>query len=372
MALVRLRVACRGQAELHEVDGPDIEIGRDPSCDLFVEHSSLAPRHARVLIRRNRLILTDLGTARTGTSRSGERVLAPVALTDGESFTLGDVSFAAWLAGEGDRGLRGRELSQGLVTAELASEDIRVRRYEVRMRDNTRAELAVSTPDVPRPIALAWLARMKTSGSQVPHLAPLLACEMIDGRPAILEAVPEGVRVSRLIEAAQSGMIGVPVEAMIVVLAHLAGAVAALGTSIRAHGAIDPAAVQLGMDGSIALLRPGPFPDDRSLRDELVAPERRFSFEATPEGDAFALGKIGALLLSLADGCPPRMRAICSWLAHAEPRRRPADLGTLASELRLAAMRDGLDPTYGHVARAVHALAPTRSRPLATVVTRTA
>lgn len=370
MALVRLRVAYRGQAELHEVDGPDIEIGRDPSCRVSVDHSSVAHHHARILIRRNRLILTDLGQAKTGTSRNGERVLAPVALADGEAFTLGDVEFSARLVDVRDRGLRGREFSFGTVAAELESEDVRVRRYELWTPDGLRAELAVVQPEVPFELARSWASRMSSTSRQEPHLAPLLSCEAIDGRSALLEAVPAGLRVARLIAAAQEGLIGVPVEAMIVVLAHLADAVAALGTAIGAHGAIDPAAVQLGLDGSISLLRPGPCPDDRSLKDELVAPERRFSFEATPAGDAFALGKIGALLLSLTDGCPPRMRAICSWLAHAEPRRRPSDLATLASELRTAAMKDGLDPTFAHVARAVRALVPTRNRPLASVVTR--
>lgn len=370
MALVRLRIAHRGQAELHEVDGPDIEIGRDPSCQLSVDHTSLAQHHARILIRRNRLILTDLGQAKTGTSRSGERVLAPVALADGEAFTLGDVEFSARLVDVRDRGLRGRSFSFGTVVAELESEDLRVRRYELRTREDTRAELVVVQPEVSIELAHAWASRMSSTSREQPHLAPLLGCETIDGRPAIIEAVPAGLRASQLIEAAQNGLIGVPVEAMIVVLAHLADAVAALGTAIGAHGAIDPASVQLGIDGSISLLRPGPCPDDRSLKDELVAPERRFTFEATPAGDAFALGKIGALLLSLTEGCPPRMRAICAWLAHAEPRRRPADLSTLASELRSAAMKDGLDPTFAHVARAVRALIPSRSKPLATVMTR--
>jgi hypothetical protein len=366
MALVRMRVACRGRTELHEISGPDVEIGRDPSCRLSIDHPSVAPHHARVLVRRNRMILTDLGQARTGTSRDGERVLAPIALNDGDTFLLGDVSFRARLVSEDDRGFAGCTIARGKIARELESFDPQTRRYELEV-EGRRAELAVVEPSVSRDRAGRWMERMNRSAALVPHLAPLLACETIEDRASIIEAAPGGIRASTLIEAIEAGIVGVPVEAMIVVLAHLADAVAAIGSAIGAHGAVDPAFVQLGLDGSISLLRPGPHLDERSLKDELVAPERRFFFEATPAGDAFALGKIGATLLRLSGESPARLRAICAWLAHADAERRPKDLRTLSTELRSAAMRDGLDPTYGHVARAVRAIAPGRTKALAVV-----
>lgn len=370
MTLVRMRVACRGRSELHEIAGPDIEIGRDSSCQLIVDHPSVAPHHARILVRRNRMILTDLGQAKTGTSRDGERVLAPIALTDGSTFLLGDVSIRAQLVSARDRGLSGRtvrlEGAELEVSRELESVDPEVRRYELEHLGK-RLELAVIERTVPSERALRWVQRMKKSAALVPHLAPLLGHAELDGQQAIFEAAPSGLRASTLIEAIEANVVGVPVEAMIVVLAHLADAVAAIGDAIGAHGAVDPRFVQLGTDGSISLLRPGPNPDERSLPDELVAPERRFFFEPTPAGDAFALGKIGATLLRLSGQSPARLRAICAWLAHADAEHRPKDLRTLSAELRSAAMKDGLDPTYGHVARAVRAIAPQRMKPLAVV-----
>jgi hypothetical protein len=369
MALVRLRVACRGRVEIHEVDGPDIEIGRDHDCALSVDHPSVASRHAVILIRRNRMILSAPSHTAGGTTRGGDRVLAPVALADGETFTLGDVSFAGWIVHPRDRGIAGRALAIGCVANELESPDHHVRRYEI-SGGSEAGELAVASRDVPSAAAQRWIARMRESGRASPHLATLLGSDPIDDQEAIFERVHEGIRLASLIDGVQGGLVTVPVEAMIVVFAHLADAVAAIGRVIDAHGAIDPRSVQLGIDGSISLLRPAPLIDGRSLADELVAPERRISFEATPAGDAFALGKIGARVLALSDGAPPRIRAICAWLAHAEPRRRPTDLAELAAELRAAAMRDGLDPTYNHVARAVRVLAPAHARPLARLTLR--
>src|SRR5262245_19238727 len=131
MALVRFRVASRGRVEIHEVAGSEIEIGRDESCVLVVHHSSVAPRHARVLVRRGRLILADLGVAKTGTTRGRGRVLAPVTLSPDDTFSLGEVAFSARSISDVDRGLDDSASLGVEVRAEIDSADTGVRRYSV-------------------------------------------------------------------------------------------------------------------------------------------------------------------------------------------------------------------------------------------------
>jgi hypothetical protein len=369
MALVRIRAECRGRVELHEIDGSEIEIGRGEDCDLVIDHPTVAPKHARVLCRRGRLILADLGRSKTGTTRGRERVLGPVMLNPGERFRVGDVSLCAWTSVEVDRSLVGRDVSGAAVMTEIESSDGAIRRYRVLLPGEHQGELAVLNKGLENRIGEAWLERARGSADFVcEHIPRVFAVGLFETRHFLVEAIPSGVRLAALLEGVARGAVRLPVEATIVIVAHLAQSVAAMNVAWGPHGSIDPRRVHLGLDGSVVVLRPGiagGTPD--SVADTYLAPERRYGSPPTLAADAFALGVLGKSVLCSRSDCPTRIRAICYWLAHVDPMRRPHDLQEVAQELRRAAQGAGLDPTFGHVARVTRLLSTHSSRRLCSV-----
>ncbi|MCK6546850.1 FHA domain-containing protein kinase [Myxococcota bacterium] len=369
MPLVRVRVEYRGRVELHEVEGPDVELGRDRRADVVLHHESVAPRHARLMLRRGRLILADLGLAKQGTTRGRERLFAPVALAEGEPFGVGEVSLAAWSVAPGDEGLSQRSIETSSVGVELESADPGARRYRVQLDDGARAELAIARPELRRVDAEAWLAKARATGpGRPPQLVPLAWWGVHERSPYLIERLPEGLRLAQLLDGVARGALTLPLEAVVVIIAQLAEAVAAFEQTWGVHGSLDPRMVHLGLEGAVVLLRPGPLATSpRAIEDAYLAPERRFGLPPTPSSDAFALGVLGKAVLGRRRDCPVRLRALCYWLAHVTPTSRPRDLTAIAAELRDAAQAASLDPTAGHVARAVRLLAPNLVRPLCTV-----
>jgi DNA-binding winged helix-turn-helix (wHTH) protein len=76
-------------------------IGRDPGCQVWVDHSGVSRRHARIRIATGvePPVLTDLEST-NGTFVSGQRIVAPTKLSDGEVIKVGSVSlkFREWTA----------------------------------------------------------------------------------------------------------------------------------------------------------------------------------------------------------------------------------------------------------------------------------
>lgn len=83
------------------VDGDSI-IGRDPRCQVWLDHSGVSRRHAQIRIAKDleRPMLTDLGST-NGTFVRGERVDEPTPLADGDVIKVGSVSvkFREWIDG---------------------------------------------------------------------------------------------------------------------------------------------------------------------------------------------------------------------------------------------------------------------------------
>jgi DNA-binding winged helix-turn-helix (wHTH) protein len=78
-------------------------LGRDPSCDVFVDVVGVSRRHATIAIANDRIILTDLGS-KNGTFAGGTRITAPVILDDDVEIRLGPAP------------LRFRRLTEGAST----------------------------------------------------------------------------------------------------------------------------------------------------------------------------------------------------------------------------------------------------------------
>jgi DNA-binding winged helix-turn-helix (wHTH) protein len=74
-------------------------IGRDPECQIWLDHSGVSRRHARIRIgvATEGAVLDDLEST-NGTLLRGNRVLAQTTLTDGDIITVGSVklTFRAW------------------------------------------------------------------------------------------------------------------------------------------------------------------------------------------------------------------------------------------------------------------------------------
>lgn len=71
----------------------DTVIGRDPRCQIWLDHSGVSRRHAQIRVGKGaaRPTLTDLGST-NGTFLRGEKVEAPAPLTDGDVIKVGSVS----------------------------------------------------------------------------------------------------------------------------------------------------------------------------------------------------------------------------------------------------------------------------------------
>ena len=88
-----IQVAEDGAVASIPVPTRGLEIGRDANADLRIESDRVSRRHARILGRSGRHLLSDLGSA-NGTFLNGQRVQQPVVLNHGDEVDLaGEVSF---------------------------------------------------------------------------------------------------------------------------------------------------------------------------------------------------------------------------------------------------------------------------------------
>jgi DNA-binding winged helix-turn-helix (wHTH) protein len=82
-------------------DGDTI-IGRDPRCNVWLDHSGVSRRHAQIRIgtESDRPMLSDLGST-NGTFVRGQRVERPTPLADGDVIKVGSITvkFREWTDG---------------------------------------------------------------------------------------------------------------------------------------------------------------------------------------------------------------------------------------------------------------------------------
>lgn len=84
-----------GRAHVFAVSGDEVTVGADAGCDLQLEGDGVAPRHARVVIQSERLVLADLRSP-SGTWLNEERLTAPQVVNEGDVVRVGcfHLSFA--------------------------------------------------------------------------------------------------------------------------------------------------------------------------------------------------------------------------------------------------------------------------------------
>ena len=84
----------KGPKELRGVSivvrGPVI-VGRSPNADIVIAAGYVSARHARFTLMGQNLFVEDLGST-NGTTVNGQRISDPVALSENDVVTIGDVS----------------------------------------------------------------------------------------------------------------------------------------------------------------------------------------------------------------------------------------------------------------------------------------
>lgn len=73
------------------LDAGDNLLGRDPDASVYIDHSSVSRRHARISIDATRAVLEDL-KSRNGTFLEGRRIESPTPIEHGAIITLGAIT----------------------------------------------------------------------------------------------------------------------------------------------------------------------------------------------------------------------------------------------------------------------------------------
>lgn len=76
----------------YELVRPVHTIGRDPQCDISIDHTSLSRQHAKLLVSESTVMVSDMGS-RNGTWVDGERVHGEVQLAHGAELKCGQIVF---------------------------------------------------------------------------------------------------------------------------------------------------------------------------------------------------------------------------------------------------------------------------------------
>lgn len=75
--------------QIYPLEGPELVIGREPSCEVSINDPEVSRRHARLYLQGVNYVLEDLGST-NGTSINGQRLVGPYILRAGEMVTLGE------------------------------------------------------------------------------------------------------------------------------------------------------------------------------------------------------------------------------------------------------------------------------------------
>lgn len=371
MSTIRLLVRHRAQAEIHELTRSEILLGSGEEADLIISHPSVARAHARLLVRRGRLVLVDLSNPGKITRIGPARLRAPAAVPERALFHLGEVAISGVVLPD-RAALVGRVFAGFRAIAERPSVDPFLRRAIV-ARDDQLGELSVVESHAPEALRREWIEKVLASSHEPrPHLAKLAAFGVEDDTTFAIEALPAGLRLTALLDAMARGHVSLPIEARISILAQSAEAIASVHAAWGAHGALDGDAYHLGVDGSLHLVRPGVSRDyAEGSPPTFFAPERRAGRPPSKPADAWSLARLGKALerdrakIPWPDSVGRRLRE----LGDRQTDRRPADLAVIAAEFRAAAHQAGLDPSTGHLARVVRLLGASRP-PLASLRAR--
>lgn len=321
-------------------------IGRGPHAEVEVDDLDVAPRHARLLVRRGRVVLAGFDAP---IERRGHPIHAPVVLEPDEPFSISKVQLSAKIVD--DDAFIGASVG-GFQLGREISVDPDHRRFVALAPDVPHAELVTPSSDIGEWWRV-WAEAPTSPGGQIPEIiARGAALDATHAIPWLIERLEPGLRLSEVLAAARAGKVTLPVELALVTLAQTAEA-AALDPRGH-HGAIEPAMIHLGDTGAVWLVRPGPRPDGYGdvRRRAFLSTERRFGLPPTSLDDVFALGVLARAFLEAA---PHELLERLS-TALTAPRESRATLDAVRAELLELANRGPFDPSRTHVSRVVRLL----------------
>ncbi len=81
-----------GKGKVFTFADNEARIGRTPENDIIVKDGGVSREHARIYAQGKKVLVEDLGSA-NGTRLNGAVIAGPSALSDGDSVTIGDVTF---------------------------------------------------------------------------------------------------------------------------------------------------------------------------------------------------------------------------------------------------------------------------------------
>lgn len=315
----RIRARAGRRRQWFESPQTELRIGTSSRCEVQIDADGVAPEHARLVRRRNRVIVVDSGLARRGTVVDGRRVFAPVLLAPGAEVELGEARLRVELAPEAERGLGGERVEGMRVLREL--EGPRGRQYLLEGGNQL------------------WVDRAPCPGfDRFPESAHLVPARPFEGPRhwrGLIEHLPPGIALSEALELARAAGVQIPLGARALVALHLAQAVRTLEALGITHGQLGPERVWLGTDG-IAMLRPArpghPHPTkDREAwgalaRMSLGLSDAPAQLPPTPKGHEDWAELVG----EAAEGVDPAPPALARWVRLALSLRGPplVSLGT--------------------------------------------
>jgi len=87
-------------SELRNFTDPEVIIGRDPTCELYLEDEVISSRHARLTYHHSQWWLEDLHST-NGTTLNGEAISTATVVIAGDVIGCGNVRLTITLPGQG-------------------------------------------------------------------------------------------------------------------------------------------------------------------------------------------------------------------------------------------------------------------------------
>lgn len=77
---------------VHELPYGEHIIGRSSGASIVIDHKDISRHHAKLQVRPDGIVVSDLGS-KNGIFALGHRIVEPVLLKHGQSFSFGDLTF---------------------------------------------------------------------------------------------------------------------------------------------------------------------------------------------------------------------------------------------------------------------------------------
>ena len=88
---LRLEIACGARVEVIVTARAELSLGSAPDDDVLIDHPSVEPAHARLALRRGRILVIPSAKAHRSVQLARHALRAPAVVAAGSSLCVGDV-----------------------------------------------------------------------------------------------------------------------------------------------------------------------------------------------------------------------------------------------------------------------------------------